>query len=122
MGASPSSSLETIGCRPCTGFTGPKGKSRPCILSFLVNSYGEDDELTTSSDSDEEVFKQFQISVSRSQSFRSMVSEKATQAGSEGKQKFSRLLSNHEELSTEASECEGIAETPQHFYLESAAF
>ncbi|XP_066464294.1 synaptotagmin-16 isoform X3 [Eleutherodactylus coqui] len=73
-----------------------------------VNSYGEDDELTTSSDSDEEVFKQFQISVSRSQSFRSTVSEKATQAGSEGKQKFSRLLSNHEELSTEASECEDL--------------
>ncbi|KAG9481274.1 hypothetical protein GDO78_010484 [Eleutherodactylus coqui] len=87
---------------------GPKRKSRPCILSFLVNSYGEDDELTTSSDSDEEVFKQFQISVSRSQSFRSTVSEKATQAGSEGKQKFSRLLSNHEELSTEASECEDL--------------
>ncbi|XP_069589846.1 synaptotagmin-16 isoform X1 [Ranitomeya imitator] len=78
------------------------------VGTINVNSYGEDDELTTSSDSDEEVFKQFQISVSRSQSFRSMVSEKATQAGSEGKQKFSRLLSNHEELSTEASECEDL--------------
>ncbi|KAM5129672.1 synaptotagmin-16 [Mantella aurantiaca] len=73
-----------------------------------VNSYGDDDELTTSSDSDEEVYKQFQISVSRSQSFRSTVSEKATQAGSESKQKFNRLLSNHEELSTEASECEDL--------------
>ncbi|KAM4690501.1 synaptotagmin-16 [Rhinophrynus dorsalis] len=73
-----------------------------------MNSYGEDEELTTSSDSDEEVFKQFQISVSRSQSFRSTVSEKATQAGSENKQKFSRLLSNHEELSTDASECEDL--------------
>ncbi|XP_040268210.1 synaptotagmin-16 isoform X1 [Bufo bufo] len=78
------------------------------VGTFNVNSYGEDEELTTSSDSDEEVFKQFQISVSRSQSFRSMVSEKATQAGSEGKQKFSCLLSNHEELSTEASECEDL--------------
>ncbi|XP_031747119.1 synaptotagmin-16 isoform X1 [Xenopus tropicalis] len=73
-----------------------------------VNSYGEDEDLTSSSDSDEEVFKQFQISVSRSQSFRSTVSEKATQAGSESRQKFSRLLSNHEELSTEASECEDL--------------
>ncbi|CAN2389825.1 Protein kinase C conserved region 2 (CalB) [Pristimantis euphronides] len=78
------------------------------VGTINVNSYGEDEELTTSSDSDEEVFKQFQISVSRSQSFRSTVSEKATQAGSEGKQKFSRLLSNHEELSTEASECEDL--------------
>ncbi|XP_068110377.1 synaptotagmin-16 isoform X2 [Hyperolius riggenbachi] len=75
-------------------------------FSSEVNSYGDDEELTTSSDSDEEVYKQFQISVSRSQSFRSTVSEKATQAGSESKQKFSRLLSNQEELSTEASECE----------------
>ncbi|XP_018086148.1 synaptotagmin-16 isoform X1 [Xenopus laevis] len=73
-----------------------------------VNSYGEDEDLTSSSDSDEEVFKQFQISVSRSQSFRSTVSEKATQAGSENRQKFSRLLSNHEELSSEASECEDL--------------
>lgn len=74
-----------------------------------MSSYGDDDELTTSSDSDEEVYKQFQISVSRSQSFRSNVSEKATQAGSDSKPKFNRLLSNHEERSTEASECEGIA-------------
>ncbi|XP_029454009.1 synaptotagmin-16 isoform X2 [Rhinatrema bivittatum] len=75
---------------------------------IAVNSYGEDEELTTSSDSDEEVIKQFEISVSRSQSFRSAVSEKATQAGSEHKQKFNRLLSNHEEYSTEASECEDL--------------
>ncbi|XP_053883244.1 synaptotagmin-16 isoform X1 [Malaclemys terrapin pileata] len=73
-----------------------------------VNSYGEDEELTTSSDSDDEVIKQFAISVSRSQSFRSGVSEKATQAGSERKPKFNRLLSNHEEYSTEASECEEL--------------
>ncbi|XP_075470967.1 synaptotagmin-16 isoform X2 [Ascaphus truei] len=78
------------------------------VENVNVNSYGEDEELTTSSDSDEEVFKQFQISVSRSQSFRSTVSEKATQAGSENKPKFNRLLSNHEEFSTEASECEDL--------------
>ncbi|KAM4013407.1 synaptotagmin-16 isoform 3-T4 [Anomaloglossus baeobatrachus] len=102
--------FEKIGDFPCLDQRRrrkrPKEKSG--VLQGLVNSYGEDDELTTSSDSDEEVFKQFQISVSRSQSFRSTVSEKATQAGSEGKQKFSRLLSNHEELSTEASECEDL--------------
>lgn len=78
------------------------------MCSFLpVNSYGEDEDLTTSSDSDDEVIKQFEISVSRSQSFRSGVSEKGTQAGSERRPKFNRLLSNHEEYSTEASECEG---------------
>lgn len=80
----------------------------PCCVFLPVNSYGEDEELTTSSDSDDEVIKQFAISVSRSQSFRSGVSEKATQAGSERKPKFNRLLSSHEEYSTEASECEGI--------------
>ncbi|XP_038263481.1 synaptotagmin-16 isoform X4 [Dermochelys coriacea] len=73
-----------------------------------MNSYGEDEELTTSSDSDDEVIKQFAISVSRSQSFRSGVSEKATQAGSERKPKFNRLLSSHEEYSTKASECKEL--------------
>ncbi|XP_053553267.1 synaptotagmin-16 isoform X3 [Bombina bombina] len=83
-----------------------------------VNSYGEDEELTTSSDSDEEVFKQFQISVSRSQSFRSTVSEKATQVCSEHKQKFSRLLSNHEEYSEDASECEDLDVISYESYAE----
>ncbi|XP_067894879.1 synaptotagmin-16-like isoform X3 [Heterodontus francisci] len=71
-----------------------------------VNSYGDDDELTTSTDSDEEVIKQFEFSVSRSQSFRSTVSEKATLAGLERRQKFNRLPSNHEEYSTGTSEVE----------------
>ncbi|KAM9293937.1 synaptotagmin-16 [Gastrophryne carolinensis] len=95
---------------PCLDQRGKRKrtKERGGVLQALVNSYGDDDELTTSSDSDEEVYKQFQISVSRSQSFRSTVSEKATQACTEGKPKFSRLLSNHEELSTEASECEDL--------------
>ncbi|XP_072094867.1 synaptotagmin-16-like isoform X1 [Mobula birostris] len=72
-----------------------------------VNSYGDDEELTTSTDSDEEVIKQFEFSVSRSQSFRSTISDKVTQAGLERRQKFNRLPSNHEEFSTEASEVEG---------------
>uniref|UniRef100_UPI00398F6EE7 synaptotagmin-16 n=1 Tax=Pristiophorus japonicus TaxID=55135 RepID=UPI00398F6EE7 len=71
-----------------------------------VNSYGDDEELTTSTDSDEEVIKQFEFSVSRSQSFRSTVSEKVQQAGLERRLKFNRLPSNHEEYSTEASEVE----------------
>ncbi|XP_077320497.1 synaptotagmin-16 isoform X3 [Lithobates pipiens] len=95
---------------PCLDQRGrrKRPKERSGVLQGLVSSYGDDDELTTSSDSDEEVYKQFQISVSRSQSFRSNVSEKATQAGSDSKPKFNRLLSNHEELSTEASECEDL--------------
>ncbi|XP_013930156.1 PREDICTED: synaptotagmin-16 isoform X1 [Thamnophis sirtalis] len=76
--------------------------------SWDVNSYGDDEDLTTSSDSDEEVIKQFEISVSRSQSFRSGVSEKGIQAGLEHRPKFNCLLSNHEEYSTEASESEDL--------------
>ncbi|XP_069772363.1 synaptotagmin-16-like isoform X5 [Narcine bancroftii] len=71
-----------------------------------VNNLGDDEELTTSTDSDEEVIKQFEFSVSRSQSFQSTVSEKVTQAGLERRQKFNHLPSNHEEFSTEASEVE----------------
>ncbi|CAD7688859.1 unnamed protein product [Nyctereutes procyonoides] len=62
-----------------------------------VNSFGDDEEPCTSSDSDEEVIKQFEISVSRSQSFHSEASEKGKQVGLEQKSKFSRLLSTCEE-------------------------
>ncbi|XP_032883320.1 synaptotagmin-16 isoform X2 [Amblyraja radiata] len=71
-----------------------------------VDSYGDDQELTTSTDSDEDVIKQFEFSVSRSQSFRSTVSEKVTRAGLERRQKFNRLPSNREEFSSEASDVE----------------
>ncbi|XP_069321144.1 synaptotagmin-16 [Eulemur rufifrons] len=73
-----------------------------------VNSFGDDEELSTSSDSDEEVIKQFEISVSRSQSFRSGASEQGKQTGLEQKLKFSRLLSTCEEDSTEVSACEDL--------------
>ncbi|ELV13938.1 Synaptotagmin-16 [Tupaia chinensis] len=73
-----------------------------------VNSFGDDEEPSTSSDSDEEVIKQFEISVSRSQSFRSGASENGKQTGLELKPKSSRLLSTHEEGSTEVSACEGL--------------
>lgn len=72
-----------------------------------VDSYGDDQELTTSTDSDDDVIKQFEFSVSRSQSFRSTVSEKVTRAGLERRQKFNRLPSNREEFSSEASDVEG---------------
>ncbi|XP_077180028.1 synaptotagmin-16 isoform X1 [Paroedura picta] len=87
-----------------------------------VNSYGEDEDLTTSSDSDDEVIKQFEISVSRSQSFRSGVSEKGTQAGSEHRPKFNRLLSNHEEYSTEGSECEDLDGFSQLSYQDNFSY
>ncbi|XP_054827882.1 synaptotagmin-16 [Eublepharis macularius] len=87
-----------------------------------LNSYGEDEDLTTSSDSDEEVIKQFEISVSRSQSFRSGVSEKGTQAGSDQRLKFNCLLSNHEEYSTEASECEDLDGFSQLSYQDNLSY
>ncbi|XP_072348105.1 synaptotagmin-16-like isoform X1 [Scyliorhinus torazame] len=84
-----------------------------------VNSYGDDEELTTSTDSDEEVIKQFEFSVSRSQSFRSTVSEKA---GLERRQKFNRLTLNHEELSTEASEVEDIDKQQQFSIQDNCSY
>ncbi|XP_043930425.1 synaptotagmin-16 isoform X3 [Protopterus annectens] len=109
--------FEKIGGLPCLDQRRKRrrSKQKSGVHEGLVNSYGEDEDLTTSSDSDEEVIKQFEISVSRSQSFRSAVSEKSIQAGSERRQKFTRLLSNHEEYSTEASECEdGFSQLSGH--------
>lgn len=87
-----------------------------CLLP--VNSFGDDEEPCTSSDSDEEVIKQFEISVSRSQSFHSEASEKGKQVGLEQKSKFSHLLSIHEEDNTEVSACEGILCMKHFLYLE----
>ncbi|KAM9202073.1 synaptotagmin-16 [Dugong dugon] len=88
-----------------------------------VNGFGKDEELSTSSDSDEEVIKQFEISVSRSQSFRSGgASEKAKEIGSEQKPKFSCLLSNQEEESTEASTREDLDGASQLRYPENLSY
>lgn len=84
---------------------------------LTVNSFGDDEEPCTSSDSDEEVIKQFEISVSRSQSFRSRTSEKGQQTGTEQKPKFHHLLSTREEDSTEVSACEGILCIKPFLYL-----
>ncbi|XP_035116561.1 synaptotagmin-16 isoform X1 [Callithrix jacchus] len=87
-----------------------------------VNSFGDDEELSTSSDSDEEVIKQFEISVSQSQSFRSVTSEKGKQTGLEQKPKFSRLLSMHEEDGTEVSACEDLDGASQRSYSENVSY
>uniref|UniRef100_H0XFZ0 Synaptotagmin 16 n=1 Tax=Otolemur garnettii TaxID=30611 RepID=H0XFZ0_OTOGA len=60
-----------------------------------VNSSGDEEELSTSSDSDQEVIKQFEISVSRSQSFRSGASERGRQTGLEQKPKLGSELIIH---------------------------
>ncbi|XP_057589773.1 synaptotagmin-16 isoform X2 [Hippopotamus amphibius kiboko] len=73
-----------------------------------VNSFGDDGGLSTSSDSDEEVIKQFEISVSGSQSFRSGASEEGKQTGLKHKPKPSQWLSTHEEDNTEVSACKGL--------------
>ncbi|XP_064179987.1 synaptotagmin-16-like isoform X1 [Anguilla rostrata] len=73
-----------------------------------VNSYGDDEDQSTSSDSEDEIIKQFEISVSRSQSFRSGAgAAEAGQPSAPGQRhKFTRLLSDQEEGSTEPSDCE----------------
>lgn len=89
-----------------------------CLLP--VNSFGDDEELCTSSDTDEEVIKQFEISVSRSQSFRARVSEKSKQTRLEQKPKVCRLLSTKEEDRTQVSACEGILCIQPFLYLDQA--
>uniref|UniRef100_A0A671LBB8 Synaptotagmin XVI n=1 Tax=Sinocyclocheilus anshuiensis TaxID=1608454 RepID=A0A671LBB8_9TELE len=76
------------------------------ICVCAVNSYGEGGEISSSSGSDDELAKQFEISVSRSQSFRSGVMELDTQNAPGQHHKFKRLLSDQEEGSTEPSDCE----------------
>ncbi|XP_065152354.1 synaptotagmin-16 isoform X1 [Paramisgurnus dabryanus] len=74
--------------------------------SNSVNSYGDDGEISSSSGSEDELAKQFEISVSRSQSFRSGVTELNTQNAPGEQHKFKRLLSDQDEESTEPSDCE----------------
>nr|XP_008119625.1 PREDICTED: synaptotagmin-16 isoform X2 [Anolis carolinensis] len=116
--------FEKIGGLPCLEQPGKRrrDKEKSGVREGLVNSYGEDEDLTTSSDSDDEVIKQFEISVSRSQSFRSGVSEKGTQAGLERRPKFNRLLSNHEEYSSEISECEDLDGFSQLSYQDNLSY
>ncbi|XP_042625287.1 synaptotagmin-16-like isoform X2 [Cyprinus carpio] len=96
-----------VGGLPCLEqYSRRKRRDRSGIHQGLVNSYGDDGEISSSSDSDDELAKQFEISVSRSQSFRSGVSELDTQNAPGQLHKFKRLLSDQEEGSTEPSDCE----------------
>ncbi|XP_068457084.1 synaptotagmin-16 isoform X2 [Clinocottus analis] len=92
-------------------------KTRQGIRQGLVSSFGEDEDEDggSSSDSEDEVLKQFEISVSRSQSFRTSVAaanagEPQTSLGR--RHKFNRL-SDQEEGSTEPSDCEDMAAQSQ---------
>lgn len=89
----------------------------PCVPLPPVDSYGgdgDDDDISSSSDSEDEVLKQFEISVSRSQSFRTSAAaansseqqSQQVQLSLGRRHKFTRL-SDHEEGSTEPSDCEG---------------
>ncbi|XP_076002760.1 synaptotagmin-16 isoform X2 [Genypterus blacodes] len=78
-------------------------------VPFRVNSYGDD--ATSSSDSDAETLKQFEISVSRSLSFRNTSAnggEPQTQSSqpASGRHKFTRF--DQEEGNTEPSDCEDM--------------
>ncbi|KAI5611702.1 synaptotagmin-16 isoform X2, partial [Silurus asotus] len=99
-----------VGGLPCFELRGHrKRKERSGIHQGLVNSYGDDGEISSSSDSEEEIVKRFEISVSRSQSFRSGISEVTTQSAPGRERKFERLLPEQEvkeEGSTEPSDCE----------------
>lgn len=87
----------------------------PCVYLLPVNSYGGDDDDggSSSSDSEDEILKQFEISVSRSQSFRTAAANGGehqshhTQLPLSRRHKFTRL-SDQEEGSTEPSDCEGF--------------
>ncbi|KAM8737618.1 synaptotagmin-16 isoform 2-T2 [Acanthopagrus schlegelii] len=101
-----------VGGLPCLEQHGRRKKGRVGIRQGLVNSYGDDeDDGSSSSDSEEEVLKQFEISVSRSQSFRNAASnsgeqqQTTTQLALGRRHKFTRL-SDQEEGSTEPSDCE----------------
>ncbi|XP_061104920.1 synaptotagmin-16 isoform X2 [Conger conger] len=85
-----------------------RARDKASIHQGLVNSYGDGEDRSSSSDSEEEIIKQFEISVSRSQSFRSgaPAAESTQQAASGQRHKFTRLLSDQEEGSTEPSDCE----------------
>ncbi|XP_028252023.1 synaptotagmin-16-like isoform X2 [Parambassis ranga] len=121
-----------VGGLPCLEQHGRRKKGRAGIRQGLVDSYGggdeDDDDISSSSDSEDEVLKQFEISVSRSQSFRSTAaaatgSEQQSQQVQQAqlslgrRHKFTRL-SDHEEGSTEPSDCEEMEAQGRHGFLD----
>ncbi|XP_055293144.1 synaptotagmin-16 [Moschus berezovskii] len=117
-------SFETTGGLPCLEQHGKRkhSKDKTGICEGPVNGFGDDEELSTSSDSDEEVIKQFEISVSRSQSFHSGVPEKGNQTGLEQKPKASYCLSSHKEDSTEGPTCKGLDGASQLTFSENPSY
>ncbi|KAM6968767.1 synaptotagmin-16 isoform 2-T2 [Tautogolabrus adspersus] len=110
-----------VGGLPCLEQHGRRKKGRVGIRQGLVNSYGDDEDDVSSSDSEDEVLKQFEISVSRSQSFRTAATHSGeqqtnqTQLATGRRHKFTRL-SDQEEGSTEPSDCEEMeAQARQSF-------
>ncbi|XP_020483022.1 synaptotagmin-16 isoform X1 [Labrus bergylta] len=110
-----------VGGLPCLEQHGRRKKGRVGIRQGLVNSFGDDEDDVSSSDSEDEVLKQFEISVSRSQSFRTAATHSGeqqahqTQVASGRRHKFTRL-SDQEEGSTEPSDCEEMeAQARQSF-------
>ncbi|XP_031136159.1 synaptotagmin-16 isoform X2 [Sander lucioperca] len=105
----------TTGSAPGPRFSPSSPPVFPCVSLPPVSSYGDDDdddEGSSSSDSEAEVLKQFEISVSRSQTFRTPAAANSseqqpqqTQPSVGRRHKFTRL-SDQEEGSTEPSDCE----------------
>ncbi|XP_058440590.1 synaptotagmin-16 isoform X2 [Marmota monax] len=116
--------FETIGGLPCLEQRGKRkhSKDRTGVHTGLVDSIGDDEEPSTSSDSDEDVIKQFEISVSRSQSFRSRASEKGEPKELEQKPKCGRLLPTHEEDGARVSACKDLDRTSQLSYSEILSY
>uniref|UniRef100_A0A3Q0T3P3 Synaptotagmin 16 n=1 Tax=Amphilophus citrinellus TaxID=61819 RepID=A0A3Q0T3P3_AMPCI len=102
-----------VGGLPCLELHSRRKKGRAGIL----NSYGDDDDdASSTSDSEDEVLRQFEMSVSRSQNFRTAAANISEQQPQQThlslgrRHKFTRL-SDQEEGSTEPSDCE---EPPPH--------
>ncbi|KAL3969173.1 tyrosyl-tRNA synthetase [Sarotherodon galilaeus] len=108
-----------VGGLPCLEVHGRRKKGRAGIRQGLVNSYGDDDDdASSSSDSEDEVLRQFEMSVSRSQNFRTAAANIGEQQPQQThlslgrRHKFTRL-SDQEEGSTEPSDCEEMAAQSQ---------
>ncbi|XP_039897788.1 synaptotagmin-16 isoform X2 [Simochromis diagramma] len=108
-----------VGGLPCLEVHGRRKKGRAGIRQGLVNSYGDDDDdASSSSDSEDEILRQFEMSVSRSQNFRTAAANIGEQQPQQThlslgrRHKFTRL-SDQEEGSTEPSDCEETAAQSQ---------
>ncbi|KAG5265849.1 hypothetical protein AALO_G00247040 [Alosa alosa] len=106
-----------VGGLPCLEQYSRRRRKERGVHQGLVNSFGDDGEQSSSSDSEDDVAKQFEISVSRSQSFRTGAQEAGSAQGAQGRQhKFTRLLSDQEEGTTEPSDCEDMDAVSQRSF------